>query len=182
VLAKSDTSISILWLGLMLTPGLGPTRARRLVELLGSIEAVFRATLTELEAAGIPAASAQSLGTGKSLELAKEELAKACDAGVQVVAFGDPLYPARLKQIYDPPMALYVRGEAACLSAPGIARGAHDTPPLMAWESPSGYPPTSHVAAWLSSADWPAVLTRPAIADASPQKAERSRFSAPGSM
>jgi len=39
------------WLALTLTPGLGPTRSRRLVEYMGSIAAVFRASLTELEAA-----------------------------------------------------------------------------------------------------------------------------------
>jgi excinuclease UvrABC nuclease subunit len=43
------------WLALSLTQGLGPTRARKLVEHFGSPEAVFRASLTELEEAGIQA-------------------------------------------------------------------------------------------------------------------------------
>src|SRR5205823_7992837 len=33
----------------------------------------------------------------------------------------DELYPDRLKQIYDPPAVLYIRGEASLLSEPGIA-------------------------------------------------------------
>ena len=37
------------WLALSLTPGLGPTKARKLAEHFGSTEAVFRASLTELE-------------------------------------------------------------------------------------------------------------------------------------
>ncbi|HSS97966.1 MAG TPA: hypothetical protein VLK33_13090, partial [Terriglobales bacterium] len=69
------------WLAITLTPGLGPTRSRRLVEFMGGIEAVFRATLTELEATGIPSVSAQSLGTGRSLELAHEEQIKASASG-----------------------------------------------------------------------------------------------------
>jgi DNA processing protein len=83
--ARRELSIAnssqISWLALTLTPGLGPTRAKRLVEFFGSIEAVFNASLTELEAAGLPAATAQSLGTGRSVELAHDELAKATACG-----------------------------------------------------------------------------------------------------
>ncbi len=61
------------WLALTLTPGLGPTRAHRLVEHFGTIAEVFRASLTELEATGLLAVSAQALGTDKALELAQEE-------------------------------------------------------------------------------------------------------------
>ncbi|HEY8671288.1 MAG TPA: DNA-processing protein DprA [Terriglobales bacterium] len=114
-------SNQVSWLALTLTPGLGPTRARRLVDFLGGIDAVFNASLTELEAAGLPAHSAQSLGTGKSVELAHDELAKATAAGIQLVAFDDIAYPARLRQIYDPPLVLYVRGNVAALAQPGIA-------------------------------------------------------------
>jgi DNA processing protein len=94
------------WLALGLTPGLGPSRARRLVEHFGSIAAVFRASLTELEATGLLAVSAQSVGTGKSLELAQEELARAASAGAVIVSLDDPAYPVRLKEIYDPPPVL----------------------------------------------------------------------------
>lgn len=109
------------WLALALTPGLGPTRSRRVVEHFGSVEAVFRASLTELEATGMIAQSAQSLGTGKSLELAQEELVRARAGGVQILSLDDPNYPVRLKEIYDPPLVLYVRGSLEVLSQPGIA-------------------------------------------------------------
>ncbi len=109
------------WLALALTPSLGPTRARHLVEHFGSLEAVFQASLTELEAVGLFAASAQALAGGKSLELAQEEIGKAAAAGAAIVALDDPLYPPLLQQIYDPPLVLYVKGDAACLAEPGIA-------------------------------------------------------------
>ena len=109
------------WLALGLTPGLGPTRARRLVEHFGNIAAVFHASLTELEAVGLLAVSAQSIGTGKSLELAEEELGKAAAAGAHIVTLDDLAYPPHLKQIYDPPLSLYVRGDVNVLSQPGIA-------------------------------------------------------------
>jgi DNA processing protein len=109
------------WLALSQTPGLGPTRARHLVEHFGSATAVLQASLTELEATGMMASSAQALGTGKSLELAHEELVRARAAGAQVLTLDAPAYPARLKEIYDPPLAIYVRGPIDILSEPGIA-------------------------------------------------------------
>src|SRR5437868_7665999 len=109
------------WLALSLTPGLGPTRVRRLVEYFGGATAVMRASLTELESTGILASSAQSLGTGKSAELAQEELGRAAGMGVKVVTLDDSDYPNELKQIYDPPPVLYVRGEVSTISQPGIA-------------------------------------------------------------
>jgi DNA processing protein len=109
------------WLALAQTPGLGATRARRITELFGSIEAVFRASLTELEATGMQAASAQSLGTGRSLELAHDEWARAVAAGVTIIGCEEPAYPSQLKQIYDPPLVLYVRGDVSAVSQPGVA-------------------------------------------------------------
>jgi DNA processing protein len=118
---SSSNALSLPWLALALTPGLGPTKARRLVERFGGVRAVFDATLTELEAAGIQAAAAQSLGTGRSMELAQEETARAASNGVSLICLDDPLYPPPLKQIYDPPLVLYVKGDPAVLSRPGIA-------------------------------------------------------------
>jgi DNA processing protein len=119
---RADSTTSALaWLALSLTPGLGPTRARHLVERFGTAESVLRASLTELEASGLLTVSAQSLGTGKSLELAHEEMARARASGVTVVSLNDPSYPLHLKEIYDPPLALYVRGKVEVLSQPGIA-------------------------------------------------------------
>ncbi len=115
----SETSMQ--WLALALTPGLGPTKARRVIDFFGGVQALFRASLTELEAAGLRAISAQSLGTGRSMELAQDELGKAAAADAQIIALDDPRYPAQLKQIYDPPLILYVRGNDAVISQPGIA-------------------------------------------------------------
>jgi DNA processing protein len=129
VLAVPATRI-LEWLGLSLTSGLGPTKARKLVEHFGSAEAVFHASLTELEGTGIKAVSAQSIATGKSAELAREEIARAAAASATIVSGEDACYPARLKEIYDPPLVLYVRGDPEVLTRPGIAMVGtrHPTP------------------------------------------------------
>jgi len=109
------------WLALALTPRLGPTRARRLAEHFGSVGNIFKASLTELEAAGIQTVSAQSLGTGQSMELAYDEMGRVAASGVSIVCLDDSTYPAQLGQIYDPPLILYVRGNVEAIAQPGIA-------------------------------------------------------------
>jgi DNA processing protein len=129
--ATSPSATHILeWLAISLTPGLGPTKARKLVEHFGSAEAVFHASLTELESTGMQAVSAQSIATGKSAEMGREEIARAAAVGVSVVSLEDPCYPPRLKEIYDPPLVLYVRGNVEVLTQPGIAMVGtrHPTP------------------------------------------------------
>jgi DNA processing protein len=113
--------LTLQWLALALTPGLGPTRVRKLVEFMGGIQAIFQATLTDLEATGLQAVSAQSIGTGRSIEMAHDEFAKAAAEGVQFVVLDNPSYPAQLKQIYDPPPVLYIRGDVSVIAQPGVA-------------------------------------------------------------
>ncbi len=109
------------WLALTVTEGLGPTRSKRLVEHFGGVAGIFRASLTELEAAGLRSVSAQSIFTGKSFDLAQQEMVKVAESKAEIIALDDPRYPATLKEIYDPPLVLYVKGSVEVLSLPGIA-------------------------------------------------------------
>lgn len=120
-MAAHTETRALQWLALALTPGLGPTRVRHLVDFFGGVESVFNASLTNLEAAGLPAAAAQSIFTGNSRALAEEELGRAAAVGAKVITLEEPAYSQQLKQIYDPPLALYVRGDPAILNVPGIA-------------------------------------------------------------
>ncbi len=109
-------------LALSLTPQLGPTRVRRLFERIPDPADIFRASLTELEATGLPAASAQSIALGDALRQADAELKMlASSPGVTLVAMGSELYPPQLCEIYDPPLVLYVRGNPRTLLDLGIA-------------------------------------------------------------
>ena len=118
---KEPDLSTVQWLALSLTPGLGPTKVRKLVDLFGSVQAIFQASLTELEGAGLQVVSAQALGTGRSLELANDELVRVSAAGVSLMGLDDPRYPSGLKQIYDPPLVLYIRGNEEVITRPGIA-------------------------------------------------------------
>jgi DNA processing protein len=109
------------WLALTLSPGLGP---RRIVEAMRQLEAasqIFGLPLTAIEGLKFPAAAAQFVFDGQARAAAEQEWLRAREHGVQVVTFGCPQYPERLKEIYDPPPVLWVRGNADLLARPSIA-------------------------------------------------------------
>lgn len=126
----TGTSKAIYWLALSLTPGLGPTRGRKLVDRFEDIGDVFHASLTELEALNLQAQSAQHIALGKSLDMAHEEFAKAASAGVSIICRDDAEWPERLSEIYDPPLVLFVRGNVSVLARPGlgVVGTRHPTP------------------------------------------------------
>lgn len=121
IVAKPATAETLCWLALALTEGLGPTRIRKLVEHFGAADRILQASLTELEATGMRAVSAQSLATGKSLELAQDEVARASQVNAAIISLSSSEFPPRLKEIYDPPVILFVKGSVELLSKPGIA-------------------------------------------------------------
>ncbi|HZD33140.1 MAG TPA: DNA-processing protein DprA, partial [Candidatus Angelobacter sp.] len=119
--AGSDTAHTLKWLALSLTPGVGASRGRKMVELFDGIDRLFSVSLTELEAAGLPAAAAQSIALGKSMELAADELDHVKAMGAVVVSQDDLGYPKRLYEIYDPPLVLYLRGSSEAIAKYGLA-------------------------------------------------------------
>src|SRR5579864_638992 len=98
------------WLALRMTPGLGTRTAVQLIETFKTPQAVFRASRSELEAAGVASGLAQSVASGCAFDDAVTQQQKLAEAGAQVVPLTDPRYPARLKQIFDPPPLLFARG------------------------------------------------------------------------
>lgn len=94
--------------------GIGPTYAKRLVDEAGSFGAVFGGGEELAERAGIPPALGGRMVAGKkaAFEKAEKQLAQARQRGMTVVVPTEDRYPARLKEIPDPPMALYIYGEA----------------------------------------------------------------------
>jgi DNA processing protein len=109
------------WMALMLTPGMGPTRIWRAMNQLRSAERLFESSLTELEGLGMPAAAAQFVFEGKARAAAEDEMKRVAEAGGSVLTPEDAEYPERLREIYDPPAVLWIRGDVRLLSRPGIA-------------------------------------------------------------
>jgi DNA processing protein len=109
------------WLALALTPGIGPRRILRAVERCGCADCVLHLPLTELEAMEFPAQSAQFVSSGEAAHAADEELEKLAATGATLLTIREEAYPERLRQIFDPPALLWVRGDATLLSRPTLA-------------------------------------------------------------
>jgi len=116
--SEEDTQF---WLGLTKLEGLGVRGAHRLVEHFGSPQGAYMASLTELESCGIPARVAQSIFAQAGLKEAAQDLEASAKTGCEVVAYSSDDYPPRLKQIPDPPLVLYVRGDVKVLSRYALA-------------------------------------------------------------
>jgi DNA processing protein len=109
------------WMAMTLTPGMGPTRIWKAMNRLGAAERVFEASLTELEGLGMPAQSAQFVFEGKARAMAEDEMRRTLEVGGSVLTPEDEAYPERLREIYDPPAVLWIRGNVELLARPGIA-------------------------------------------------------------
>ena len=108
------------WLALKLIPGLGTRISGKLIERFRTPMAVFRASRTELEGAGVSGAVAQSIASGCTFDDAVAQQQRLQDSGAITVPISDPRYPALLRQIYDPPVLLFCRGRVELLQAIGI--------------------------------------------------------------
>lgn len=105
------------WLALKLVPGLGTRISKRLLDRFRSPQAIFRASRTELEGAGVSGAVAQSIVSGCVFEDAATQQEKVKESGAVLVTIGDPRYPAPLREIYDPPLLLFARGRLELLQS-----------------------------------------------------------------
>jgi DNA processing protein len=104
------------WLALRMVPGLGTRKAGRLVEIFRTPQAIFRASRSELESAGLSASVAQSISSGCAFEEAVDQQSKVLKEGAAVISMNDARYPPRLREIYDPPPVLFARGRVELLA------------------------------------------------------------------
>jgi DNA processing protein len=104
-----------------MTPGVGPRKATQLLERFGSAENVFHATRGELESLRLRGETVESILKREFHGKAVEELDKVKELGGDVLILDDGSYPFLLREIADPPITLYVRGDwQACFDAPCV--------------------------------------------------------------
>ena len=117
-MARSDRELLI---GLNLIPQLTPKRIRRLFARFESFRAIWEASSPKLAEVFASHVIGESIASGRDEAAIDEELAMAEDRGAQIVTLVDPEYPALLREIEDPPLVLYVRGELLIEPAKAIA-------------------------------------------------------------
>lgn len=91
--------------------GLGPIKVRALIDELGSPQAVFEVDGDALQRVrGVGEKLRSSILEQRSRIDPQAEIEQAAEMGIRIITPLDAEYPAALKSIYDPPLALYVRG------------------------------------------------------------------------
>src|SRR3954451_492235 len=109
------------WVALNMTPGIGPRAAAKLLERFGSAEAVYKATRAELEQLRLPPEAVDTIIARDLLPRAEAEINAVKTLGGDILLLDDGVYPSSLREIYVPPIVLYVKGAwADCLDRPCI--------------------------------------------------------------
>lgn len=98
-------------LSLAAIPGIGSSRLRSLIGRFKSASNIAKAPISELIAAGIDKKTAFVIKNYDGEKFATEQLKKMKDCGAKLTTYWDKEYPEQLKQIYDPPATLFVRGK-----------------------------------------------------------------------
>jgi DNA processing protein len=96
---------------LNLIEGVGSVRTRSLLEHFGEAPAILSASKSQLlHVRNIGEETAEAIANWeKSIDLAGE-LKRIADFGCRVVVQSDEEYPPSLREIYDPPIVLYIKG------------------------------------------------------------------------
>jgi DNA processing protein len=116
------------WIALNMVRGIGPRTANQLLNRFGSPAQVFAASRLSLQKEGLKPETIQELQDSSILDKANAEIERLEKLGAEVITLDDGDYPELLREIHDPPIALYVRGnlkqayERPCLAVVGSRR------------------------------------------------------------
>ncbi len=109
------------WIELNMTPGIGPRAAAKLLERFGSAEAAYGATRAELEQLRLVPEAVDCIIARELRSRAEAETSTVRKLGGDILLLDDGVYPASLREIYDPPIVLYVKGAwSECWDQPCI--------------------------------------------------------------
>ena len=103
------------YLALLQLPNFGPMKFKRALETYDDIKDVWSAGLPELLALGFNAAEATAVLEARSKINPDDELKKAEDEGLGMIAIKDSEYPPLLKEIPQPPPVIFYRGNISGL-------------------------------------------------------------------
>src|SRR2546430_15781835 len=107
-----------------MTEPVGPVRVGQLLEHCDDAPAILRASKQRLlRVRGIGEETAEAIGSWeKSVDLSGE-LKRIQEFGCHILTQTDKEYPDLLRQIYDPPIVLYVKGRLTATDNDAIALG-----------------------------------------------------------
>ena len=115
------------WVGFSLISGVGRVRLAQLENYFGSLENAWRAGPGDLRRSGLDSSTVRTVTSRRPGLCLEAEMEKLENYGVGAFTWHDEGYPSRLKEIYDCPPILYIRGSLLpedewCLAVVGTRR------------------------------------------------------------
>lgn len=109
-------------IALSLIPSVGAQRIRQLLTIADNADDIFKIPKQELMGLpGIGPGTASGIKSFNAWEQVDRILEKSLRSGYQLITIDDPDYPARLKEIYDPPVLLWCLGNKKALNQDAIS-------------------------------------------------------------
>jgi len=117
------------WVGFNNIPGIGRVRFARLESYFGNLENAWKASAGDLRASGIDSVGLKAITKYRPDISPDQEMEKLGRYGITVLTCKDKQYPSRLKEIYDYPPVIYMRGtllpeDEWCLAVVGTRRAS----------------------------------------------------------
>lgn len=111
-----------LWLALRRLPGVGARKRLEILQHFGAIELIFSASRAQLEQVlGGNHEGIQAILAGPDAGALASELSWFTSPNHHLLTWFDPEYPTLLREIPDPPIALYIIGDKSLLARPQLA-------------------------------------------------------------
>ena len=104
------------WVWYSLLRGVGTKNRRALAERIGDPSDILRASPRALRDCGLDGDALAEL-MNHDMTAAEQVIASCEELGVNILTVQDAVYPERLRNIYDPPEVLYVKGAFRQLTA-----------------------------------------------------------------
>jgi DNA processing protein len=99
------------WVGFNIIPGIGRVKFSLLETYFGKLENAWKSGRGELTRAGLDNNTIKLIETCRPQIDLYSEMEKLEKSGIKAISFHDAEYPSRLKEIYDYPPLIYVKGE-----------------------------------------------------------------------
>ena len=109
-IGTSMTDETRYWLGFSLIPAIGPARFSQLESHFKNLGDAWRASAGELRMAGLDDAAVKAVSEARPKIDVDRELSAMTKLGIELITWHDKLYPARLKEIYNRPALLFIKG------------------------------------------------------------------------
>lgn len=107
---------------LSMVDGLGPRRLATLTAAFGTPQKVWHASEAKIKAIpGIPQKVVEDLMHKRDTLVPEQVIANLQQAGIKFIFSDEDVYPLLLKEIFDPPRVLYIKGDPALLKLPMVA-------------------------------------------------------------